>query len=324
MDELVENAQEGGERRPGRWPRPPSLEGPRNVRGGQVRAAALGLLFFALLPLVHAGTFISGSVRWEQVTGKPNTARFDIVTYWRRSFSPFKGGNAMPGDEIDVIAQSTVSISYGDGSPARYLRTTVTNINTDEDWLEAVATYEHTYAAPYADKQVITEYVTTISETGNKVESVIYKPKYTPWVASVRGCCRYATLSNDADKPFVIRTTVNLETSSRSPDARVLPIISVKIGESIKAKISAPLYLPPQIAPADQKTVLYSWCPSSSWSPPAASIAALNPATGTISWLGTTVGWYHLCLNGQIDNVEAEVLECPCTVEREGERENYR
>jgi hypothetical protein len=273
---------------------------------------------------VHAGTFISGSVRWEQVTGKPNTARFDIVTYWRRSFSPFKGGTAMPGDEIDVIAQSTVSISYGDGSPARYLRTTVTNINTDEDWLEAVATYEHTYAAPYADKQVITEYVTTISETGNKVESVIYKPKYTPWVASVRGCCRYATLSNDADKPFVIRTTVNLETSSRSPDARVLPIISVKIGESIKATISAPLYLPPQIAPADQKTVLYSWCPSSSWSPPAASIAALNPATGTISWLGTTVGWYHLCMNGQIDNVEAEVLECPCTVEREGERENYR
>ena len=89
-----------GAQRPGRWS--------RSCRGAAADAAngrrsALSLskpllllaVCWAVLPLARAGTFISGSVRWEMV--EANKARFDVVTYWRRSFSPFKDGKAMPG-----------------------------------------------------------------------------------------------------------------------------------------------------------------------------------------------------------------------------------
>ncbi len=57
-------------------------------------------------PSSPAGTFLSGSVRWTKVGD--NQARFDVVTYWRRSFSPFNNGMSQRGDDIDIIAQSTV------------------------------------------------------------------------------------------------------------------------------------------------------------------------------------------------------------------------
>ena len=129
-----------------------------------------------LLPGARAGTFLSGSVRWERVNERK--ARFDVVTYWKRSFSPFKDGQAQPGDQIDVIGQSTVGIDYGDGSPKHYLLATVTNINEDEDWLEAVTTYEHEYARPFEDKEMVPDFSDVASSDAPITEQVL-KPVYT-------------------------------------------------------------------------------------------------------------------------------------------------
>ena len=101
------------------------------------------------------------SMRKRVIEGPPPealTARFDVVTYWRRSFSPFKGGNAQPGDVLDIIAQQTVSLNYGDTEKLYFLEATVTNINEDEDWLEAVTTYEHTYEKPYQNVENVAVY----------------------------------------------------------------------------------------------------------------------------------------------------------------------
>jgi len=267
------------------------------------------LLCAAVLPDVHAGTFISGSVRWEKVNDL--TARFDVVTYWRRSFTPFNhpllqgGGKAQLGDKIDVIAQSTVSLNFGDGTAPHFLLATVTNINEDEDWLEAVTTYEHTYSAPYAKKEMVADYSDAASDA--PVTEQKFKAQYTPWVATLAGCCRYITLANDADKPFMIRSHVNLESSSRSPDARVLPTVSVKPHGSFKASVTAPLYQPQDMINNTQ-ALRFSWCPSSSWTRPSAAVVELNEVTGMVTWRGTTTSvWYHLCVQGSIDDVMSEV-----------------
>jgi hypothetical protein len=133
VDDRGMQEREGGERRPERCQRErvPAAGGGWT---GLLRARGLMLLFcVAGLPLVRAGTFLSGSVRWEKVDD--TTARFDVVTYWKRSFSPFANGKAVPGVSLDIIAQATVSINFGDGNK-RFLRAIVTNINENEDWLE--------------------------------------------------------------------------------------------------------------------------------------------------------------------------------------------
>mmetsp|Transcript_10020 Transcript_10020/g.20452 ORF Transcript_10020/g.20452 Transcript_10020/m.20452 type:complete len:143 (-) Transcript_10020:468-896(-) len=101
-----------------------------------------------VLPFAQAGTFLSGSVRWA-TTGE-NQAQFDVGTYWRRSFSPFNNGNSIPGSDVDIIAQSTVSFQFGDGSPEIYMLGHVTEINEADDWLEAVSTFTHTYPSSTA------------------------------------------------------------------------------------------------------------------------------------------------------------------------------
>jgi len=281
--------------------------------GRRMRVTALFLLLcVALLPVVQAGTFISGSVRWEKV--KDNTARFDVVTYWRRSFSPFMDGNAKPGDKIDIIAQSTVSLNFGDRSAPHFLLATVTNINEDEDWLEAVTTYEHTYATPYAKKELVAAYSDATSDA--PVTEQQFRADYTPWVVTLAGCCRYATITNDPDKPFLMRSHVNLESSARSPDARLLPTISVKPHSNFKASVTAPLYQPQSMINNTQ-ALRFSWCPSSSWTNPGTAKVQLNPVTGMVTWKGTTSSvWYHLCVQGSIDSVMSEVdfmvyVSCP-------------
>ena len=261
------------------------------------------LVCLVALPQARAGTFISGSVRWEKVDA--TTARFDVVTYWRRSFSPFEGGRAVPGDKLDVIAQSTVSLNYGDGSAPHFLRANVTNINEDEDWLESVTTYEHKYSAPYAKKEMKETFEADAS--GAPVTERQFKAVYTPWMVRLHGCCRYNTLSNDPDKPFELTAAVNLETSSRSPDPRILPLVSVKPGGTFKASITAPLYRPEDMVNSS-KALVFEWCPSSAWTHPGAAAVSLNPGTGIVTWVGSTEGsWYHLCVKGSIDDVTSEV-----------------
>jgi len=288
--------REGGERRPAAAATAGAARRGRALPARSWMLAAMCVL--GVLPAVRAGTFLSGSVRWERVNEK--TARFDVVTYWRRSFSPFNNGQAQPGDQIDVIGQSTVSLDYGDGSPKHYLLATVTNINEDEDWLEAVTTYVHEYDRPYADKQMVNDF----SDAGS-VDAPITEQKkkavYTPWTATLSGCCRYNSLTNDPDKPFLMRTHVNLESSSRSPDPRVLPTVSVKPSGQFKSSITAPLYMP------DDHALRFAWCPQNQWTNPGENLVSLHSVTGNVTWKGSSTGWYHLCVSASVDNVLSEV-----------------
>jgi hypothetical protein len=94
--------------------------------------------------LAHiAGTFMAGSIRWQRVDRLQ--VRFDVVTYWTKSFSIYN--NPQPGQEalVALTAQNTVQFDPGDGSPARYLKANVTDVSNEEDWFSAVSIVYHTY-----------------------------------------------------------------------------------------------------------------------------------------------------------------------------------
>ena len=98
----------------------------------------------------------------------------------------------------DIIAQQTVSLNYGDTEKLYFLEATVTNINEDEDWLEAVTTYEHTYEKPYQNVENVAVY-DSASEAGDApITDQLFKPVYTPWSVTVHGCCRYRYAPRDA------------------------------------------------------------------------------------------------------------------------------
>jgi predicted transcriptional regulator YdeE len=84
---------------------------------------------------------MAGSIRWIR-TGE-NEARFDIVTYWTRSFSVFNNPNK--GQQLKITAQSTVQFDPGDGA-TQYLVANVTKVSIEEDWFEAVTVVHHTYS----------------------------------------------------------------------------------------------------------------------------------------------------------------------------------
>ena len=70
-------------------------------------------------------------------------ARFDIVTYWTRSFSVFN--NPLIGQQLHITAQNTVQFDPGDGA-VQFLIANVTKISIEEDWFEAVSVIYHTYS----------------------------------------------------------------------------------------------------------------------------------------------------------------------------------
>jgi len=256
------------------------------MRGGGMRGSA-GLLCLALLGLAgqaRAGTFLSANIRWVKKEG--NQVSFDVATYWKRSFSPFKDGAAQPGDIIDLIAQNTVQFAFGDGT-TEFLQGVVTNVNVHDDWLEAVSTVTHTYAQPFKQEH----------ETG---------PQYTPWTASLTGCCRSSTLRNDGDGKFFIAASINLALAMESPDPRVPPKVFVKEGGAFQ--IAAPV---PSLTPASARgAVSYSLCPFvGTWTLPAGGEVVvvdanttkgvvLDGATGEMAWRLPTnpTGQFHVCV----------------------------
>jgi hypothetical protein len=48
-----------------------------------------------------------------------------------------------------------------------------------------------------------------------------------PWMASFRGCCRFAQLENNKDSEWLIAAQVDIGRAKASPRARILPVISV-------------------------------------------------------------------------------------------------
>jgi len=48
-----------------------------------------------------------------------------------------------------------------------------------------------------------------------------------PWLASFRGCCRSADLTNNADAEWLLAAHVDLTKANMSPRAKIMPIISV-------------------------------------------------------------------------------------------------
>ena len=99
------------------------------------------ILIFVLPSICAAGSFMAGSIRWIR-TGQLQ-ARFDIVTYWTRSFSVFN--NPKVGEQIYITAQNTIQFDPGDGT-IQFLLANITKISLEEDWFEAVTVIYHTYS----------------------------------------------------------------------------------------------------------------------------------------------------------------------------------
>ena len=90
-----------------------------------------------------AGTFMAGSIRWERVSSLE--VRFNIVTYWTRSFSVYNNPYVGQPNLISISAQNTVQFDPGDGSAPQTLKANVTDVSIEEDWFSAVTVLYHTY-----------------------------------------------------------------------------------------------------------------------------------------------------------------------------------
>ena len=86
---------------------------------------------------------MAGSIRWQKVDTLQ--VRFDIVTYWTKSFSIYNNPQAGQAALVALTAQNTVQFVPGDGSPAQYLKANVTDVSEEEDWFSAVSVVYHTY-----------------------------------------------------------------------------------------------------------------------------------------------------------------------------------
>jgi hypothetical protein len=86
---------------------------------------------------------MAGSIRWQKVDTL--TVRFDIVTYWTRSFSAYNNPQVGQPDLVALTAQNTVQFDPGDGSTPRFLKANVTDVSVEEDWFSAVTIFHYTY-----------------------------------------------------------------------------------------------------------------------------------------------------------------------------------
>jgi len=238
-------------------------------------------VFLLLLPLIQAGTFLSASVRWAKVGDA--SARFEIVTYWRRSFTPFNNGASRAGDDIDIIAQSTVSFNFGDGSPAVYLLGHVTDINEADDWLEAVSVLTHAYPEP----------------------NLRFDGSVIPWEASFSGCCRFLgdeAPSNDAGGDFLLVSSVDFAVDA-SPDLRTPPRVYVTPGLSLPIPAPLPSHAPDAVL--DERA--WRFCAGmlganglrTNGNPLPSSVVVLNETSGELTWLGNSGSKYSVCIEAR-------------------------
>ncbi len=86
---------------------------------------------------------MAGSIRWQKVDTLK--VRFDIVTYWTKSFSVYNNPRAGQDALVALTAQNTVQFDPGDGSPPSFLKANVTDVSNEEDWFSAVSVFYHTY-----------------------------------------------------------------------------------------------------------------------------------------------------------------------------------
>ncbi len=179
---------------------------------GATAAVFAGFLAQALLlPSPAAAThFRFGQVNWKPAdSGPANAVDFSITLGYRRTF--FSGsapdGYPQPGDVISVDP-----LSFGDSSSTS-LSATVTDYNTDEDWLLAKANVSHTYASAQ-------DYLAYI-ESGNRLSP----------------CSAGNAHFNNPDGTYRVETTVDVGTGNSSPVSCLPPVVRCPAGEPCSFQI---------------------------------------------------------------------------------------
>mmetsp|Transcript_30444 Transcript_30444/g.98107 ORF Transcript_30444/g.98107 Transcript_30444/m.98107 type:complete len:488 (-) Transcript_30444:638-2101(-) len=241
------------------------------------------LVALVCLPFAFAGSFLSGSIRWRVADVSTHTVEFQVVSYWNRSFSAFQSPTLGPpvlGSLVDLQAQSTVRLRFGDGTWT-YLKGMITNINEAEDWIEVV-----TAPTPKAYSQGF-EYK-FINQNSLYTETQFI---YVPWKVTFEGCCRYSGLQRDSDTPFNITSTVLVDGSvSFSPDPRVLPKIHVPTGGlfTVTSVVQDVSY-----NQASSSSLHWQACANTNLP----DFTRLDANTGDIKWDVAIPGIYHLCIS---------------------------
>ena len=132
--------------------------------------------------IITAGSFMAGSIRWIRISD--HDVRFDIVTYWTRSFSVFNNPNR--GQQVHITAQSTVQFDPGDGA-TQYLVANITKVSIEEDWFEAVTVVYHTYSQVTAFLNFRVLRLCLNCEREQPYQSSILVPDYSPTANSSDG-----------------------------------------------------------------------------------------------------------------------------------------
>lgn len=131
-----------------------------------------------------------GTLLWNRQSESSNSVVFIFAGTFTRSYMGFRRGGltSLPNVGDTLVLTGKEPIVFKPGSSLSEdgvgIRLQVTEIDEQEDWLKGVWTHEHTYATP--------------SNQG------------APWAARITGCCRYSGLSAQADTPFQMIASVDL------------------------------------------------------------------------------------------------------------------
>lgn len=197
----------------------------------------------------QATHFRYGNITWERVAGNPYQIRFRVTQAWRRSFYGSPGVGATVNTGIFNTGAGTVPINL-----------TVTSVNLTEDWFYGEYTFVKTYA----------------STTAN-------------YTASFNGCCRISSLSNNADRAYLVSTMVTVGNGNDAPVSTVPPFISMPVNT-----VAATYQLPASDPNGDALT--FALAPNGSFGASTVQPANLSVSSSgliTFNTTGKSVGQFY-------------------------------
>jgi len=156
----------------------------------------------------NGGHFMFGTVSWKKLQHQPPKIRFTLEASFRRSYGAtnFRGsggdGFLVTGDTFKPSGLETIMFDFGDGAMLSPIEFTVQAWSAAEDWVQGVASFEHTYAALSS--------------------STPYE-----YSATFKGCCRRSDLAANADTAWRLVSLLNVRDDDNSPRVTVLPLQTV-------------------------------------------------------------------------------------------------
>ncbi|KAJ1477678.1 hypothetical protein T484DRAFT_1820317, partial [Baffinella frigidus] len=185
----------------------------------------------------NGGHFRFGTVSWNKLQHQPPKIRFTVEAAFRRTYAAtnFRGsgvdGFLITGDTFKPSGLETIMFDFGDGSMLSPIQFTAQAYSMSEDWVQGVATFEHTYAAlssstPFessgagARAAAVQERHRWLQQAAAAFPAGAEAARYQ---AAFKGCCRLSELAANADTSWKLVSKLNVRDDDNSPRITLLP-----------------------------------------------------------------------------------------------------